>query len=136
MPPKLHSIYFRIDEYKKPFVTCIVTGQPPPKVTWVEPDTTPAPNEEPLSLSAILSSVPVQDPTGMYSCQINTRKGIQNLSIVPYMSSFNTVQDLPASSSQCDSRWILILLVVLCIFIVLTAVVTILGIFFWQKGEF
>lgn len=71
----------------------MVFGDPTPTVTWVEPDAAPAPDEEFLSASATLSSIPAQYLNVTYTCQISTQRGIQNLSIVPYMSPSNT-QDL------------------------------------------
>lgn len=107
---------------------CVALGDPPPTVTWVEPDATPAPDEQLLMEYATLSSIPAQDLNVTYTCQISAPGGVQNLSIVPYTSGLLT------PNSQTISTWIWIVLVVFSVFT--AAVATSLAIFFWLKGEF
>ncbi|XP_062400053.1 sialic acid-binding Ig-like lectin 15 [Sardina pilchardus] len=122
-PRKLHSIFVRIDENGTTFVTCIVIGDPPPSVMWVEPNLTAASDVDQLSSYATLSSVPVQVFNVTYTCQISTSKGIQNLSISS-TSLCNNMRSDNVTNNQYDWKLILILILMCVLILVGLAVAT------------
>ncbi|KAI4871421.1 hypothetical protein NFI96_013047 [Prochilodus magdalenae] len=82
VPEALESIYIRTLPSGQQFITCDVKGTPPPKVTWTNPENM---NSSLVSVQSSLarasSSIPANLPNTNYTCQIQGKNGLQDLSI-------------------------------------------------------
>ncbi|XP_072520998.1 sialic acid-binding Ig-like lectin 15 [Salminus brasiliensis] len=103
VPRVLESMYVRTYESGQQFVTCDVTGRPPPVVTWTEPaniSSTMISVKE--SVTTASYSVPVYVRNAKYTCQIHDERRPQQRSLF--------LHELPESGAarhpEVQAMWI------------------------------